>query len=201
MAWAPTNSYATLVSGWPSRMGSSSNKEKVPSALVYRESPGAPLWGYQVASPDGAIKWFKLLLLDGEDLPDKVRSSDHLKTAARQLRDSNRHAVEVVGDYLRELWGHGLKDMRNALGRERLAASRLELVVTLPAIWPQYARHRMREAVERAGLLEARTPAGDTTLSFVSEPEAAGLATMEDFSNRVAFKVRRARARPARSLS
>jgi hypothetical protein len=46
----------------------------------------------------------------------------------------------------------------------------------------------MREAAKRAGILERRL-AGETILQFVSEPEAAALASFEDFKNRPNFQV------------
>lgn len=47
----------------------------------------------------------------------------------------------------------------------------------------------MREAVERAGMLGKRI-AGETQLSFISEPEAAALATLSEMDGRADVKVR-----------
>ncbi|TID04775.1 hypothetical protein CH35J_003145 [Colletotrichum higginsianum] len=47
------------------------------------------------------------------------------------------------------------------------------------AIWPDYAKARMRNAAEHAGITQHR-PAGKTSLTFISEPEAAALATTKD---------------------
>lgn len=63
------------------------------------------------------------------------------------------------------------------------------VVVTLPAIWPAYAQFRMKEAIEKAGILKARGIC-DTTLEFISEPEAAALATLQDMSDRADMVVR-----------
>lgn len=67
--------------------------------------------------------------------------------------------------------------------------SKFHIVITLPAIWPDYARNRMREAAEQAGMLSARV-AGETTLSFISEPKAAALATLSDMEGRCDIMVR-----------
>ncbi|KAM4054870.1 actin-like ATPase domain-containing protein [Hirsutella rhossiliensis] len=187
MAWAPGGSYSTPVSGWPARLGANSDKEKAPSALVYRSNSRPPFWGYSIPPDETPIKWFKLLLLDDDDLPQNFRRSEHLRRAKMQIQQNNRHPVEVIGDYLREMWKHGFRNIEDCLGKRLVSASRLELVVTLPAIWPLYARQRMREAVQLAGILDDRK-AGETILSFISEPEAAALATMEDFSDMVEFK-------------
>jgi hypothetical protein len=65
--------------------------------------------------------------------------------------------------------------------------SAVHLVVTLPAIWPHYVRSRMTEALGHAGLLEI-TRAGQTTLTFISEPEAAALTCLKENADR--FNVR-----------
>lgn len=55
--------------------------------------------------------------------------------------------------------------------------------MTVPAIWQEDARRRMRQAVKVAGILEHRH-AGETTLSLVAEPEAAAMAVLDDFRGR-----------------
>ncbi|PNY28423.1 Uncharacterized protein TCAP_01645 [Tolypocladium capitatum] len=187
MAWAPEGSHITAVSGFPSRVSFNHDKEKVPTALMYRKEDQPPFWGYDIPSDEIPLKWVKLLLLDDKDLPEHVRNSNHIKSAKSRLKQTNKHPVEAIGDYMREFWKHGYKDIARSVGKSRVATSRFELVVTLPAIWPSYARMRLRKAIELAGLLDARS-AGETTLSFISEPEAAALATMHDFSHRADFE-------------
>lgn len=53
----------------------------------------------------------------------------------------------------------------------------LTVVLTVPAIWPEYARKRMLEAAEFAGICKDRASA-KTVVSLVSEPEAAAIATI-----------------------
>ncbi|EQL00080.1 actin-like ATPase domain-containing protein [Ophiocordyceps sinensis CO18] len=181
MAWAPTGSYITPVSDWPARLGGNSDKEKAPSALVYRPNSCPPYWGYDIPPDETPMKWFKLLLLDDGDVPQSLLRSEYLRRARLQLQQANRSPVEAIGDYLAQVWKHGFQDIENCIGKRRVSTSRFELVVTLPAIWPLYARQRMREAVQLAGILDKRK-AGETNLSFISEPEAVALATMEDFA-------------------
>jgi molecular chaperone DnaK (HSP70) len=66
--------------------------------------------------------------------------------------------------------------------------STLEVVITLPAIWPHYAQARMRKAARDAGILDDHV-AGPTTLRFISEPEAAAIATLQDMTDRPDIKV------------
>lgn len=47
----------------------------------------------------------------------------------------------------------------------------------------------MREAANHAGLLEKRPGVGDTMISFVSEPEAAALATLKTADGRCDIQV------------
>ncbi|KND95002.1 hypothetical protein TOPH_00406 [Tolypocladium ophioglossoides CBS 100239] len=187
MAWAPEGSYITTVSGFPSRFSFKHDKEKAPTALVYQENGQSPFWGYDIPPHEIPLKWVKLLLLDDEDLPEHVRNSNHVKSAESRLKESNKHPVEVIGDYMREFWKHGYKDIARSVGKSRIDTSRFELVVTLPAIWPSYVRMRLRKAIEMAGLLDARLT-GETTLSFISGLEAATLAIMHDFVDRADFK-------------
>lgn len=51
-------------------------------------------------------------------------------------------------------------------------------------IGPDYSRKRMLQAVEAAGVLDKREGVADTILSFVSEPEAAALATLKRVDGR-----------------
>jgi hypothetical protein len=46
----------------------------------------------------------------------------------------------------------------------------------------------MKQAARASGILDARS-CGDTTLCFISEPEAAALATIKDLSKRSTMKV------------
>lgn len=58
-----------------------------------------------------------------------------------------------------------------------IEAMKFHVVITIPAIWENYARDNMRKAVEKAGILASRR-GGETSLSFAPEPEAAALASL-----------------------
>ncbi|CAF3512579.1 unnamed protein product [Fusarium graminearum] len=64
-----------------------------------------------------------------------------------------------------------------------LERSKFQVVLTLPTIWPPYAQNRMKQATQQSGILDGR-PAGTTMLQFISEPEAAALATIKDMGKR-----------------
>jgi molecular chaperone DnaK (HSP70) len=125
-------------------------------------------------------------------LPEDVRGSDKIREARAYLKRHNITTVDAIALYLRHLWNHSIQRIADTVSRNLVNYCRFRIVMTLPAIWPEYARSRMRNAVEQAGMLKERL-AGDTELIFVSEPEAAALATLADMEGRCDIKVR---ARP-----
>ncbi|KAL2873752.1 hypothetical protein SGCOL_011067 [Colletotrichum sp. CLE4] len=172
-----------VISRWESKINLNSDKEKVPSCILFRGKRGNPFWGYAIPS-DGKqepLKWFKLLLVDERDLPENVRDSSQIATARRLARRANKDPVEIIAGYLQHLWNHTIECIISTVGDGMVKMCQFQVVITLPAIWPDYAKARMRRAAEDAGLLKSR-PAGETSLSFISEPEAAALATMKDLS-------------------
>jgi molecular chaperone DnaK (HSP70) len=129
-----------------------------------------------------------LLLIDDVDKPHYVVDCQELTKVRQLLRDLNKEPVEVIGDYLRCLWSYSLACIQRAVGKSLVESHRFAFVITVPAIWPAYARNRMREAVMLAGMLDKRA-AGESSLNFVSEPEAAALATISDMSDRADLQV------------
>ncbi|CAF3553874.1 unnamed protein product [Fusarium graminearum] len=81
-----------------------------------------------------------------------------------------------------------MDNIESKLGKELVQNSEFQVVVTLPAIWPPYARYRMEQAVEVSGIRSPR-PCGNTTVCFISEPQAAALANMHDFRDTSTVKV------------
>ena len=178
-----------VVAGWQSINVSCNDKQKAPTTISYEASAAKPLWGYGIPVEEASLKWFKLLLLDEEDLPLHVRNIGHLASTRQLLKTVDKTPVEVVADYLRALWQHALEGIGRTIGQRYLEDSNFQIIATLPAIWPHYAQVRMREAISMAGILDARAN-GTPTLSFISEPEAATLATMDDMAGRLDVEVR-----------
>ncbi|ENH61131.1 Mitochondrial-type heat shock protein 70 [Fusarium oxysporum f. sp. cubense race 1] len=134
-----------LVTSWDSEFNNCSDVEKAPTQLLYDDKKGTS-WGYSIPASEDALKWFKLPLLDSDDVPIMVSKA------------------------------------------ELLQKSPFHVVITLPAIWPPYAQQRMKQAAKTSGILDARS-CGETKLCFISEPEAAALATIKDLSKRSTIKV------------
>nr|XP_036582566.1 uncharacterized protein CTRU02_07610 [Colletotrichum truncatum]KAF6791270.1 hypothetical protein CTRU02_07610 [Colletotrichum truncatum] len=174
-----------VISRWESKLGRNSDKEKTPTEMVYQENKGGVFWGYGIPpnSNQKPLKWFKLLLVDEDDLPQNVRESSQMATARKLAKRFNKDPVEIISCYLRHLWNHAIECIVLSAGKDLVKMCKFHVVITLPAIWSDYAKQRMRRAAENAGLLKER-PIGNTTLTFISEPEAAALATMRDHGRR-----------------
>ncbi|KAG5918174.1 hypothetical protein E4U42_006956 [Claviceps africana] len=184
VAWAysgqPDN--IEIITNWDSELTHCSDEEKAPS-LLKLQKVGQDEWGYTVTSGKGAFRWFKLLLLDEKDVDPVIYKCAEFNEA-RLLRDvSGKSAVEIVSRYLQMLWEHVIDDIKTAIGEDLMAKCRFDVVMTIPAIWPHYAQQRMKQAAEMAGIVSIR-PCGTTSVRFVSEPEAAALATLGDQANK-----------------
>ncbi|KAM5351656.1 hypothetical protein ACJ41O_004379 [Fusarium nematophilum] len=174
------------ITHWKSTRDYNSDKEKVPSAISYSDSP--PEWGYAVPLDESVLRWFKLLIVDEGDLPGKIQGSPQIFSVRRLVKRANKTPAEVIGEYLRGLWKHSRESIIRSVGQRMFKVSRLHFVVTLPAIWPHYTRARMEEALKHAVILNSEH-AGQTSHSFISEPEAAALSCLEENSDRTDVKV------------
>ncbi|KAF4951137.1 hypothetical protein FGADI_7752 [Fusarium gaditjirri] len=176
-----------LITSWDSEFNNCSDVEKAPIQLLYDDKKGTS-WGYSIPADKDALKWFKLLLLDNEDVPIMVSKSSQMRCAQKLLDKMKKDPVEVIACYLRKIWNHAIDSIQRTVGAELLQKSPFRVVITLPAIWPPYAQQRMKQAAKSSGILDARS-CGETKLRFISEPEAAALATIKDLSKRSTIKV------------
>ncbi|KAK4079305.1 hypothetical protein Trihar35433_410 [Trichoderma harzianum] len=185
VAWARSTrpDLVNIVTSWKSSFIFNSDREKVSTSIAYSKESESPLWGYAAPVGSSTLNWFKLCIIDEEDIPLYLRASTHLQTVQAALERLGTHAVEVISHYLRELWNYTLGCIERAEGASIVELSAFKVIVTLPAIWPAYAQFRMKEAIQKAGILSLRN-AADTTVEFISEPEAAALATLRDMSDR-----------------
>ncbi|ERT02725.1 hypothetical protein HMPREF1624_01026 [Sporothrix schenckii ATCC 58251] len=154
------------------------SRDEVQVPTQYDQRSGA--WGYLVAQGHSPIKWFKLLLLRDADIRDDIRNSPYLQAARQQASLLGEDGVvDLIADYLRNLWQHCLREIELQIDAQALQDLPFKVAITIPAIWPQYARNMMKNAARRAGILQPRD-IDDTTLILVEEPEAAALATLLD---------------------
>ncbi|KAJ5643003.1 uncharacterized protein N7484_005510 [Penicillium longicatenatum] len=165
-----------IITQWPGVRG---DHAKVPTKLYYEYGPETytPLWGFEIPHDIEALEWFKLLLLRDDDMWKDLQESVHIGRAKMLLRESGKTAEDCIADYLRAIWKHTLKTILKARPSYLVESLEFHVVLTVPAIWKDYARSAMTEAAKKAGILDDR-PAGPTSLTFAPEPEAAGLAAL-----------------------
>lgn len=167
------------VTRWP---GCNREEAKAPTELFYEDDK--LLWGFEVPNDADPVRWFKLLLLKEEDLDPDTRVSEPLLRARKMLKENGKSETDLIADYLRKLWQHVLAVMAQDRGKTIVDELRFHVVITVPAIWKGYARQGMKKAAKQSGVLDHRA-AGQTTLSFVPEPEAAALATLSEPGRKV----------------
>lgn len=185
---------------WPTSGGTDGRQVKVPTRIHY-DKDGLSTFGYQ--TPNGAVEWFKLLLLDKEDWPEYLKDnpSRKLDETEEKLEDLGKSVVDVTADYcesfrsfrnfigmllmniciVRQLWKYARETIAD---RFVLLDGGYELSVrfTVPAIWPGYARQTMVTAATQAGIFDSApgcSHIGDVTVDFISEPQAAAIALMK----------------------
>lgn len=154
------------------------SRDEVQVPTQYDRRSGA--WGYLLDKGHSPDKWFKLLLLRDEDIRDDIRNSPYLQSARQKAsRLGEDGVIDLVADFLGHLWQHAMREIELQIDSIHLQNLPFKVALTIPAIWPQYARNMMKDAARRAGILQRRDIA-DTMLTLVEEPEAAALATLLD---------------------
>jgi molecular chaperone DnaK (HSP70) len=188
-AWSGDPDNVNIVTNWPTRglnLSHIRDDAKAPSALYY--GAGETHWGHAIKEDEEPTRWFKLLLLKEEDLGEDVKASPFLLQARTKLSEQGITPERAVADYLARLWQHTLASMKRSRGALAVDGLPFKVVLTVPAIWKPYAHEKMRAAAQAAGILDRRS-AGDTTFKLVSEPEAAALATLNEFRDRQDIEV------------
>ncbi|KAK7914959.1 hypothetical protein PG985_012662 [Apiospora marii] len=166
-----------VVRGWPRADGfGRSDNQKVPTQLHYGVD-GSIRWGYNIPDDAKRLEWFKLHFSDKAKLPKDVQNSPQLKKSQEMLDEMGIDADTAMAEYLKRLWNHTIEQFRRHRGAGLVDSIPFIVVLTVPAIWTETARKRMREAAKRAGILDDRLP-GVTKLQFISEPEAAAISSL-----------------------
>jgi hypothetical protein len=163
-----------VITSWP---GTGREEGKTPTELFYEN--GKTYWGYDIPDDADPVRWFKLLLLNDDDIAPELRTSEFLLRARKMLREEGKQPVDFIADFLRLLWNHTIEAINKARGEAVVDALQFHVVITVPAIWKGYARQSMEKAARQAGILKPRA-AGPTTFSFAPEPEAAALFTLSE---------------------
>ncbi|KAI1044587.1 hypothetical protein LB505_010376 [Fusarium chuoi] len=135
------------------------------------------------------IEWFKLSLLHRDDLPSDVRNSRKFEELTKAREAINVTAVNATARYLGEIWQVFLGELQKDIRHPDIQVS-----VTVPVLWPLYARQAMEEALNRAGILNENVVLAP---KFLIEPEVAALAF---FSNAHYFETNISKLKPGETV-
>ena len=81
--------------------------------------------------------------------------------------------MEAVSDYLREIHKHTMETLTRRYGETFMSMTKVQFVLTVPAVWSDAAKDATLKAAEKAGMGNK----GD--LKLISEPEAAAVYTLK----------------------
>ncbi|KAL3478805.1 hypothetical protein BJX99DRAFT_223928 [Aspergillus californicus] len=174
-----------LISTWPGPSRDTETVFKAPSRIAYASENSRiskDRWGYQVEAGMTAYSWTKLLLDHGTPITkyDDSALETASKTGILQLPES-KSAVDVVADYLSEVYKHILNTISKQITEDALRITPLEFWFTVPAIWSDQARSATRTAAQRAGFGgDLQRP--DDTVFLISEPEAAAITALKKYT-------------------
>jgi actin-like ATPase involved in cell morphogenesis len=163
---------------WPGGNGITSDKvpteiNYVPSSLASSSSPAdlpkTVKWGFQFKPDEPRLRCIKLFLDRAQRLPHFVSP---LETAA-QLKSYGKTVHDAVSDYLASIHAHTIETLNRRFGAAFIAKTKIEFVLTVPAVWSDAAKNATLRAAERAGMGSAND------LMLISEPEAAAVYTLK----------------------
>lgn len=126
-------------------------------------------WGFQFRPDESRLRCIKLFLDRSQKLPFYVSP---LETAA-QLKRFNKTVVDAVSDYLTHIHRHTMDTLTRRYGESFMASTKVDFVLTCPAVWSDAAKNTTLQAAETAGM-------GDkSSIQMISEPEAAAVYTLK----------------------
>lgn len=163
-----------IIKSWPGGNGITS--DKVPTEIAYELPADAPpgtaptaKWGFQFHPDELRLRCIKLFLDRSQKLPFYVSP---LETAA-QLKRFNKTVVDAVSDYLTQIYAHTMDTLTRRYGESFMASTKVEFVLTCPAVWSDAAKNTTLQAAERAGM------GARSQIQMISEPEAAAVYTLK----------------------
>jgi hypothetical protein len=146
--------------------------DKVPTEIAYTESSSGQTtikWGFQFKPEETRLRCIKLFLDRNHKLPHFVSP---LETAA-QLGKYGKTVMEAVSDYLSQIHKHTMETLVKRYGETFMSMTKVQFVLTVPAVWSDAAKDATLKAAEKAGMGNK----GD--LKLISEPEAAAVYTLK----------------------
>ncbi|KAI8597946.1 hypothetical protein EDD21DRAFT_384022 [Dissophora ornata] len=140
---------------------------KVPTISLYKlDSPDFLDWGYPARAVMMTPNAKRHLLLSKFklQLDDQQEYIEPLPLGIKPL--------DAISDYLNKFHAHVVKEAMKNFG-STYDQSHIQYCLTVPAMWSDRAKHVMRLAAVRAGMIKEEDPAH--RLIIVSEPEAAAM--------------------------
>ncbi|KAK5112136.1 hypothetical protein LTR62_004479 [Meristemomyces frigidus] len=183
-AYSATPDDIDIIKTWPGGNGITS--DKVPTEIAYEPTseppPISPLdsptdalppktvrWGFQFKPEETRLRCIKLFLDRNQKLPHFVSPLD----TAAQLRKCDRTVMDAVSDYLTRIYEHTMETLNRRYGESFVSSTKVEFVLTVPAVWSDAAKNATLQAAERAGMGNRHE------LKLISEPEAAAVYTLK----------------------
>ncbi|KAI1391073.1 uncharacterized protein F4822DRAFT_442208 [Hypoxylon trugodes] len=163
---------------WP---GVGNLSTKIETAVSYDDS-GDCSWGWLALEQPNVMSWFKLLLPGDGELHFNVNDLKEVQQAKATMQRLGKRLVDVVGDYLRMIFQYTLQYIRQERG-DVADVLPFHIIFAVPAIWKEKALDYMRQDIRLSCITNAR-PNGvaKTTYRFVTEPEAAAMAVVPEFT-------------------
>lgn len=154
------------VQKWPHKGGNF--YPKVPTLSVYKRSDPQVLvdWGH------GAKKMMQKPQSAKENIILSNFKLNLDESLHRGIAENNRSSVLNIADYLKVLHEYVLEDVTRGFAKN-YDPSTFRYCLTVPAMWSDLAKHSMRKAAIKAGLVSENDP--QDRLILISEPEAAAL--------------------------
>ncbi|KAI1245517.1 hypothetical protein MGN70_012407 [Eutypa lata] len=163
-----------IIKTWPGGNGITS--DKVPTEISYdyaanaaRGAEPTAKWGFQFKPEESRLRCIKLFLDRSQKLPFYVSPQE----TATQLKKFNKNVVDAVSDYLTQIYRHTMDTLTRRYGESFMASTKVEFVLTCPAVWSDAAKNTTLQAAERAGM------GSKSEIQMISEPEAAAVYTLK----------------------
>ncbi|PWW76350.1 actin-like ATPase domain-containing protein [Tuber magnatum] len=170
IAWAHTSTPGeiNIIDRWVT--GRNRTSAKVPSEIAYTSS--GVKWGFGIPSRGSRLAWFKLLLDPTKYSHASTANSPLART--QMLIPCGKKPVDVVADYLSELYKHTIDHLEKSLGKDVVEVSPLDFILTVPAVWSDAAKDLTLQAAESAGFGRKKS------FRLISEPEAAAVCCLKE---------------------
>jgi hypothetical protein len=161
-----------VIQNWPATHTKIGTKEKVPSEITYTEH--GVEWGSNIPPNVGRNMWLKLSL-DRRQSGEAGKIMQELTSAAK---GPHRRPVDIIADFLKCVKEHLIKNLDEQYGAGLWRSLPIVLVITVPAVWSDLAKHRTMKAFDLAGFNVETLPNLVHVLT-ATEPEAAATFTIK----------------------